>query len=256
MRNKISLWPEGGSERRSPRLDILREEIDGLDDALLELVERRLALSLEIAALKDQDDGRLKLRPRREADIVRRLTARGRLASPALIEHLWRELMSHSLQVQSQTSLALWGNLDPQSLREQVRERFGWAAPIVWSKGPADALERACRDETIAVIEHSPFSHWWEALADEPSLGIFDTTHLPGGEIGAFIVGRIAPEDISSDRIYRVLDEQALSERLERGEKIEVLAANGALSLCHFPPEESGMPAPPARPAPRSECVR
>ena len=52
----------------APNLDALRSEIDRIDDALLELVEQRLAASLAIAARKDADGDRLlKLRPRREA---------------------------------------------------------------------------------------------------------------------------------------------------------------------------------------------
>jgi chorismate mutase len=239
MRNTITLWPEGGSDGVA-RLKMLRKEIDGLDDALLELVERRLELSLKISALKEKDDGRLKLRPRREAGIVGRLTARGRRATPELIAHLWRELMSHGLQAQARTELALWGKLDPDSLREQVRRRFGWAAPIVWAREPGDALDRACRSETVAVIENSPFNSWWTRLADEPGLSIFDTIPIAGGGIGAFMIGRVAPEDVPGDQRYCVLDAEILKDRLDRGDRIEAVAAAGALRLCHMPADEAG----------------
>ena len=233
MRPNITLWPKADCDGAAPRLAALRGEIDRLDDALLELVERRLGLSLEIAALKERGDGRLKLRPRREAEIVDRLTARRGLATPDLIAHVWRELLSHGLQAQTKTELVLWGNLDPAALREQVHRRFGWAAPILWTRTPGEALDRACRGEAIAVIENSPFNPWWPRLVREPGLTIFGATRLAGGEIGAFLVGRIAAEDVAQDQRYLVLDERDVRDRLERGERIEVIRSSGTLRLCH-----------------------
>lgn len=72
-----------------PHLDNLRAEIDALDDVLLDLIERRLALAGKVAARKGQDS-LIKLCPRREAGIVARLTARARLATPTLITGLAR----------------------------------------------------------------------------------------------------------------------------------------------------------------------
>ena len=46
-----------------PNLTDLRDEIDALDDALLEILERRMAVASEVARLKG-DDGLLKLRPK------------------------------------------------------------------------------------------------------------------------------------------------------------------------------------------------
>jgi chorismate mutase len=232
MRPTITPWPKGGSDIAAPRLDTLREKIDRLDDALLELVERRLSLSLEISALKDRDDARLKLRPRREAEVVRRLTGRGGLATPDLIAHLWRELLSHGLQVQKRTELVLWGKLDPYALLDQVHRRFGWAAPVVQAQTPEDALDQASRCEAIAVIENSPFSHWWLGLANDPALTIFGATRSAGGEIGAFLVGRVALEDVADDECYEVVEEQDLQPRLDGGECIEILRSAGSFRLC------------------------
>jgi chorismate mutase len=233
MRPTITLRPKADCDDAGPRLAALRGEIDRLDDALLELVERRLGFSLEIAALKDRGDGRLKLRPRREAEIVARLGARAGLATPDLIAHIWRELLSHGLQAQATTELVLWADRDPAALGEQVHRRFGWAAPVLWSPTPGEALDRACRREAIAVIENSPSDPWWLRLAREPSLTIFGATRLAGGEIGAFLVGRIAPDDVAEDQCYQVLAERDLRDRLDRGERIDVLRSAGALRLCH-----------------------
>lgn len=238
MRNTMSLFPEGGSASVAVRLETAREAVDAVDDALLDLVERRLALSLQIAALKNEDDQRLKLRPRREAAITSRLAARANLATPEMIAHLWRELMAHSLQAQVRTELVLCAAVSPDLLRDQVRERFGWAAPIVWAETPDEALDEACHREAIAVIEHSASSNWWSRLADEPSLSIFDAMRLGDKGAGALLVGRVSPDDVPDDQNFQILDAGILQQRLGSGERIETVAATGSLRLCRVLPDQ------------------
>ena len=81
--------PEREANRRS--LARLRAQIDALDDDLLRLVERRLAASHAIAALKStHDDKQLWLKPRREQEVLERLLKRASIAPRPLVEHLWR----------------------------------------------------------------------------------------------------------------------------------------------------------------------
>lgn len=214
-------------------LGALRAEIDRLDDALLDLIDQRLAASHAVARQKQAtDDGRLKLRPRREAAIVERLAARAKLASPELVNHVWRELMSFSLQAQTRTEMVLCASRRPDALKEQVRDRFGWAAPVRWAATPAEALEAARSAEAVAVIEHDVDAAWWVDLKDEKSLTIFDALWDSEGRLDAAMVGRVAPEDITDDRHFAILDEDDLARRLAAGEPIRPVAVCGALRLC------------------------
>jgi len=85
--------PEGRIEGRiEARIEALREEIASVDDALVELIGRRLAAAREIGALK-QSLGRPVLDPAREAEVVRRAAerARGRDIDPEVVRAvLWR----------------------------------------------------------------------------------------------------------------------------------------------------------------------
>lgn len=176
----------------APNLDVLRSEIDRIDDALLELVEQRLAASLAIAARKDADgDGLLKLRPRREAAVIARLVSRARTASPELVTQMWRGLMAHGLQAQLRTELVLCTSGDRAALQERVRARFGAAAPIHWADAPADAIAAAREREAVAIIERSlPI-----ALEEDDNLIMFDALHNEDGSLLAVAIGRVAPED-------------------------------------------------------------
>ena len=178
-----------------------RQAIDSLDDELLRLIERRFALSLRIAALKTGGDRRLKIRPRREAEVLRRLCASATTATPELICHVWRELMAHSVQAQVVTQLVVHAPGADADLVDRVRERFGRAAPVIQAASPAEAIECA-RD------------------ADEPALSIFDLIETGSGPV--LLLGRIAAEDIQPGHGVAVRDVPAG----------EVLASAGSLHLC------------------------
>ena len=173
-------------------LEAIRSEIDRLDDALLDLLEQRIAASIKVAALKQADGGgRLRIRPAREAAIIERLTARARHASPALVAQIWRAVMAHSVQTQVRMELVLCTSGDRPALLKEVRTRFGEAAPLSWAASAAEALEAARTREAVAVVEPS--------LLNEPTAGdaisIFDAIRDGQGRVLALALGRVAPED-------------------------------------------------------------
>lgn len=174
-------------------LEALRREIDRLDDALLALVERRLAASATIAALKEAESGRyLKLRPRREKMVIERLVARAELAHPELVAQLWRSLMAYGLQAQMPTELIMCAVRDPAGLEEKARLRFGTAAKIRHVNSPAEALAAAAEGEAIALIEQGlSFT-----LPDNGDLLLFDNLCDSTGNVVAAAIGRVAPDEI------------------------------------------------------------
>lgn len=173
-----------------PTIEDLRSEIDGIDDALLDLVERRMSVSASIAALKEAGGKRrLRLRPRREAEVVDRLTRRAQVAQPEMIGHLWRTLMSYSLQGQAPMRLILHTDGDRLALHEGVRTRFGPAARLSWADEADQALDAARNGEVVAVLG-APLSG---APGDE-GLRVFD--EIDCGTHTAYAIGRVAPEDV------------------------------------------------------------
>lgn len=172
-------------------LSSLRNEIDRIDDALLDLVEARLLAARGIAVMKNAGgDACLKLRPRREAQVVERLTARSPGVDPALIGQLWNTLMAFSLQGQARLELVLHGGGDRLPLQDAARARFGLAASLRWAQSEDEAVSAACAGECVAVIARGTAP----ALADG-RLVVFDTLSA-GGET-AYAIGRIAPEDLA-----------------------------------------------------------
>ena len=174
-------------------LERLRAEIDQLDQSILELIERRLAASRAIAQRKDAaGDRRLKIRPRRQAEVVKGLQAKACRAAPALIAAVWKELMAHSVQAQARTEIVLAPAEDADLLEARVRAHFGSALPLVWATSEAFAIRRALLSEAIAILPH-PLT---EAAGE---LRVFDVIRLEGGDPAAYAVGRVAEEDVADD---------------------------------------------------------
>ena len=96
-------------------LAALRTKLDRIDDQILDLIEQRLSATADIAKVKDaQTDCHLKVRPRRQAQILARLKERAKVAAPELVTPSWCEIMAHSLQAQARTVLVLAPSTEPE----------------------------------------------------------------------------------------------------------------------------------------------
>ena len=179
--------PEGAAG-----LDSVRAEIDALDDALLDLIERRLAASAAIAASKHAEaSGHLWLRPRREAAIIRRLTSRASAAPPSLVERVWRELMGCGLQAQIRVELVVHAGEFP-GLASALRSRFGSSAPLRRAATADEALAAASAGQAVAILACDR-----DSVAPLPEgLSVFDWIRDESGSIAAAAIGRVQPGEL------------------------------------------------------------
>ena len=106
------------------KLKQLREQIDGLDDEMLKLVNQRAALAQQIGHLKE--DGMV-LRPEREAQVLQRLQERNNgPLSNAAVAQLFTEVMSQCRALEASLTIAYLG---PQGTFTEAAalKRFGSA---------------------------------------------------------------------------------------------------------------------------------
>ncbi|TMJ11917.1 MAG: hypothetical protein E6G94_14905 [Alphaproteobacteria bacterium] len=168
-------------------LAALRAELDSLDDAILALIDCRLAATAAIAEAKaDEGGGTLALRPRRQAEIVARLQGRAVHASPEAVADIWRELMAHSLQAQRRTEIILAPGLDPLRLEAPLRRLYGSAMQLSQAATLADALDAARTSEAIAILP---------APIECGALTLFDRIDAANGTPLAWCAGRVAAAD-------------------------------------------------------------
>jgi chorismate mutase len=210
-------------------LAALRREIDALDEAMLALIDRRVAAAMNIAKLKASDGDRLRLRPAREAAVVERLVARAEVAPETVVRHIWREIMAACLELQIEGELVLHATREPARLADAARQRFGSSAAMTIASSPEEALAAARTREAVAVIELSPDSGWWSALGEERTLAMFDCLRDPAGRPIGIALGRIAGEDLRACPDIAVVGDTALADRRSAG--AELLASSGGQHL-------------------------
>ncbi len=91
------------------RLKEIRQEIDLVDSELLQILNKRATLSLEVGRIKAQDGGTI-FKPAREREVLERLAKNNNGPLPhAHVRSIWREIFSSSRALQRPQKVAYLG---------------------------------------------------------------------------------------------------------------------------------------------------
>lgn len=185
----------------------LRREIDGIDDRLLELANRRAECAQEVAAIKVAA-GEVDCfhRPEREAEVLRRMVERnpGPLDKET-IYRLFRELMSECLALEKPLQVAFLG---PQgTFSEQAAYRhFGHAI---------EAVPVAAIDEIFRVVESGacqygvvPVENSTEGVITHTLDSFLRYDLLISGEVGLRIHQNLMSKGVGMAEITEVFSHQ------------------------------------------------
>ena len=150
---------------KDPALDIsqVRQEIDRVDKALLQLIAERLELA---AAVRKAKSGVRLWRPSREESHVRELSGAIADTPTRLVSTIWAELMSSSIALQGAMKLHISLEGDALDVWTLVRDRFGAALPVQSYPTTSAALAAAYADEEGVAVLPAPavMQNWWTAL--------------------------------------------------------------------------------------------
>lgn len=153
------------------QIDAIRAQIDAVDDAILDLVARRLSLAGSLAAAKaaERVGSGLALRPAREVQLVRRMIAQAPAGmDPDLVVELWRALMSAGLRKQQSLEIVVAGGPEGPRLFDCARRHFGASARITRADDARTALTRAVSDPGCVAALAWPTlpgqGAWWPIL--------------------------------------------------------------------------------------------
>ena len=137
-----------------PALDALRGEIDSIDDAILDLLEHRYAVTRRVARAKAiAGSNGLPIRPQRERAILERLSAKATRVPFSDIAHIWQSILTLSARSQKAYRVILWS---PQNTRVALAGlaavRFGTAIPILWAESAKEAIDAAQSGDAILLM--------------------------------------------------------------------------------------------------------
>ena len=133
----------------------LRDEIDAIDLELLQLLARRNAVGGRVRLVKAGD--KVKLRPGREANILRKLLATNKGGYPdRSLLRIWREIFSASLASQGAFSTAVLTEDGGSLLWDLGRDHFGAGGGFTRCTTPRRVLEAVSRGEDALGILPAP----------------------------------------------------------------------------------------------------
>jgi chorismate mutase len=213
-------------------LAALRAEIDTLDEALHDLLLRRVDVVARLAASRAKGAG-VAIRPGREAAILRRLLDRhhGPLPRAAIIR-LWRELFAATTALQAPMTVAAWL---PETGIEVLRAHLGLDAAVTRCKDDAAALAAGTAG-TSALVALPPAGRWWRSFL--PSR-LHVTARLPffgPSEATVFLLSPAQPDPSGDDRtLLRLPAARAESGLAAEGLPATLLVKDGDLALAEVP---------------------
>lgn len=208
-------------------LDDLRAEIDGIDDALHDLVMRRARLTDEIARVKRPamtGTMPLALRPAREAKILRRLLGRHKGSlPPEIVVGLWRAIMAASLQSQTPFRIHAYvpdtatggAHESDLAVADLAHAYFGAQTPLHAHKHVSHVVH-ACAEEPLSLgivplPDDEDGAPWWTQLAPAGQAGVRVACKLPfilhGDAVApVYVIGAIEQEASGDDTTMLLLE--------------------------------------------------
>lgn len=185
----------------SQMLESVRKDIDRIDDAILVLLAERAQQVELVKAAKKSLDIQLPLRPAREADVLRRLLAKGAKlgVNPDLLVRLWPAITSDASLRQADVTVHLGAGVSQsQALRQVVRDYYP-LMQIVEVADDATAVAAAHQSATSVAIVATGGS-WLPGLSGGPARVMAALPFLLRGEAPELLViGQCAAQGSSSD---------------------------------------------------------
>jgi chorismate mutase/prephenate dehydratase len=191
-------------------LSRLRAQLDALDDQLHDLLMVRAGIIERVASEAGKTG--TKIRPGREASILRRLLARHQGSfPPQIILRFWREMFAGALIIEGGQTIAVCSGDENAELAALAREHFGPLTPLRKHRNPTQALADIERGTAqVAVLPpfgDEPDGSWWTALMGTGTkLSVigklpFWTKRPEGTPAGeAYLVAAMRPDNSGADR--------------------------------------------------------
>jgi chorismate mutase / prephenate dehydratase len=232
----------------------LRQKLDGLDEAIHDLIMRRASVVEQIVASGAKAKGKVALRPGREAAIARRLLARHTGAfSRAGVVRVWRELICSMTAMQGPFILAVCDADPAGAYSAAAREHFGALVPLRAYRTPAQAIGEVSAGSASAALlplpsEGEPRADaWWTALLHKDDPRIYVIARLPfwaprpegAPRVQALLVGSVPPDPSGDDRSLLGLEMAVDVSRARLGQALAAAGFDAGTTILRRDPGDS-----------------
>src|SRR5213595_3478738 len=185
-----------------PSLEVLRQEIDAIDEKVHRLLMARGDIIDRLIQVKKTQEVGSAFRPAREADMMRRLVERHRGILPLdTVESIWRVIIATFTFVQAPFSVHADLSAGDAHMRDSARFHFGFTVPFVAHVGAAAVVAAVSESKgdlgLVPAAGAAGGSAWWDALEFDAAPKII--ARLPFVEradhpaaLPVFVISRVA----------------------------------------------------------------
>jgi chorismate mutase len=183
-----------------PSLEVLRQEIDTIDEQVHRLLMARGDIIDRLIQVKQTQEVGSAFRPAREASMMRRLVERHRGILPLdTVESIWRVIISTFTFVQAPFAVHADLSLGESAMRDSARFHFGFTVPYLGHFSAPAAVEAVARSKGDLALVSATDSRtpWWIALEAEGApkiiarLPFIERADHPAA-LPVFVVSRVA----------------------------------------------------------------
>ncbi len=194
----------------------LREKIDAIDSQIIQLIDKRTEVVLDISKNKAQGPS---IRTGRESEVLKRVLSQAPTNFPrkAMIR-IWRELVSVYSQLQNSYSIGLCAPSHSVGYWDIARDYFGSSSKIILYKSPKILLQKISDDPSFIGIFPHPSneqdSDWWKNIGIGSNKQTNIIARLPYGgksddqfeELEAVAVASFPSEVSGEDRSWIIIE--------------------------------------------------
>lgn len=204
-------------------LNVLRGEIDGIDDKIIALLKDRCSVVQKVGELKEQaTPGRCPVRPGREAEQLRRVVEafKDTPFSPAAAAAIWRMIIMAALNLEGEVKISVYV---PERSRGEyfwlAREYFGPFATFIRQPTPkrvmGDLIDGKAQVGVLPPFTEQSQGRWWTDIpgkdaASKPKVfALLPFVHMtkPTPDTpSAVAVGLVEPEATGDDLSYLFIE--------------------------------------------------
>jgi chorismate mutase len=141
--NQQATATDGQTSQQAPDLDLIRQEIDRIDEQMIELLCARFAASEQVRLAKAASpQSGIPYRPGREAIILRTLQAQAGGKLPAgIVERIWRTIISASTMMQADVRIVTPADVLNDTRYREAVELFAAMMPVEKMRSLKGCLE-------------------------------------------------------------------------------------------------------------------
>jgi len=147
----------------------LRDEIDDIDNAIQDLLNKRADVVDKVRVIKEEHESLIKIRPAREAEILYRLMKRqnGRFPKQEMAR-IWRELIVATIKFEGPFSLAIFYTDKEREFWDLARDQYGCFTPTIRYSSARRVVEAVQNGEAtvglVPVPRHDDNENWWRFI--------------------------------------------------------------------------------------------